>query len=208
MRSRETLPAYRRDAPTGPDRPAGSQFLRTNDRANDRNCRGAAKCALGHTRCMQESLLSELRARRLPIHMRWEALLRAEPIATPLGHPDTLIHLIEPTLDELFHALEESSHSRDAAKLRIPSDTAACTCGRNPLLAFFAAARQATLEGLVLAQAASGNLDPHERDSSLADLNQALQRISGREIEAFCGVCQFRRLALPAAMELLAIEGR
>jgi hypothetical protein len=157
---------------------------------------------------MQESLLSALRARRFPIRLRWEALLRAEPIATPLGHPDTLVHLIEPTLDELFHALEASPPSPCPAQPRIPPDAAACMCRRNPLLAFFAAARQATLEGLVLAQAASENLDPDERDSSLADLNQALHQISGREIEAFCGVCQFRHLALPAPVELLAIVGR
>jgi hypothetical protein len=157
---------------------------------------------------MQASLLSELRARRFPIRTRWEALLRAEPIATPLGHPDTLVHLIEPTLDKLFQALEKSSASHGPAKPRIPSDPPVCACRRNPLLAFFAAARQATLEGLVLAQVAAGNLDAQERDSSLADLNRALQQISSREIEAFCGVCQFRHLALAAPVELLAIEGR
>ena len=157
---------------------------------------------------MQEFLLSELRARRFPIRTRWEALLRAEPIATPLGHPDTLVHMIEPTLDELFHLLEDSSPSPAETPPRPATVAPPCRCGRNPLLAFFAAARQAMLEGLVLAQAVSTDLDPRDRDSSLAALNQALQRISAREIEAFCGVCQFRHLALPAAMELLAIERR
>jgi hypothetical protein len=55
-------------------------------------------------------------------------------------------------------------------------------------------------EALVLAQSATANLDPLERDASFQELNMVLQQISRREIEAFCGVCQFRgRADQPAA---------
>jgi hypothetical protein len=62
-------------------------------------------------------------------------------------------------------------------------------------------------EGLILAQAACAPLDPIERDSSLEELDSVLQQISRREIETFCGVCQFRHLALPSPVQTLAIQG-
>jgi len=67
-----------------------------------------------------------------------------------------------------------------------------CPCGRNPLLIYFAACEQSLHEALVLAQSATANLDPLERDASFQELNMVLQHISRREIDAFCGVCQFR----------------
>jgi hypothetical protein len=157
---------------------------------------------------MQASLLRELHCRRFSVRARWEALLRAEPVTSPLGLPDTLIHLIDTTLAEILVALAHprprpwaNAHSVAATEPLI------CPCGRNPLLAYFTAAEQALREGLILAQAAFAPLDPFERDRSLEELDSVVQRISRREIEAFCGVCQFRHLALTAPVETLAIHG-
>ena len=136
---------------------------------------------------MQAALLRQLQARRFSIRARWEALLHAEPVATPLGLPDALVHLIESTLEEVLATLDRPS-PREPQAAGPPS----CPCGRNPLLAYYAAAEQAMREGLILAQAASAPLDPVVRDASLAELNAVLRQISRREIEAFCGVCQFR----------------
>jgi hypothetical protein len=157
---------------------------------------------------MQVSLLRELRGRRFSIRARWEAILRAEPVATPLGLPDTLVHLIDTTLDEIFATLDNPPErswpdARDRAERESPS----CPCGRNPLLAYFTAAEQALHEGLIFAQAASAPIDPIERDLALEELNTVFQHISRREIDAFCGVCQFRHLALPAPVQTLAIQG-
>lgn len=155
---------------------------------------------------MQESLVRALRDRRAKIRGRWDALLRAEPVLSPLGHPDALVHLINWTLDEIFAALSDPLMPCHASTQGTMQPTAVCSCGRNPLLAFYAVAEQALHEGLVLAQAASAPLDPTVRDASLEELNAVLQRISRREIEAFCGVCQFRE-----AMErqpLLLAEAR
>ena len=140
---------------------------------------------------------------------RWEALLRAEPVVTPLGLPDTLVHLIDTTLSEIFSALEASSGRSPPDD---PTATLAghpvCPCGRNPLLAYFTAAEQALREGLIFSQAACAPLDPHERDASLRELDTVVRRIAEREIEAFCGMCQFRHLSLPAPVQTLAICGR
>ncbi|MEO6002689.1 MAG: hypothetical protein ABIZ04_18260 [Opitutus sp.] len=61
-------------------------------------------------------------------------------------------------------------------------------------------------DALLVAQAASPALDPNERDASFAELEVALERISRRDIEAFCGVCLFRNLALPWPDRPLALQ--
>ena len=160
-----------------------------------------------HTAGMQASLLRELRCRQFSVRARWEALLRTEPVTTPLGLPDTLVHLIDTTLEEIFAALDNSSiRAHTSAPGGPDREPPVCPCGRNPLLAYFTAAEQALREGLILAQAASAPLDPTERDTSLEELNAVVDGMSRREIEAFCGVCQFRHLALPAPVQTLAIQ--
>ena len=155
---------------------------------------------------MQDSLLRELHSRRFSVRARWEALLRAEPVTSPLGHPDALVHLIGTTLDEILTTLEnQAGRQPPFAAPTPPRDKVMCLCGRNPLLAYFAAAGQAIREALILAQAALAPLDPTERDESLDEVNQVIECVSRREIEAFCGLCQFRHLALPASVESLAI---
>lgn len=142
---------------------------------------------------MQESLVSALRAQRIQVRARWEALLRVEPVGTPLGHPDALVHLIDWTLDEIFTALTNPLARHRSSRTRGGGDESShCPCGRNPLLSYFAAGEQVMHEALILAQAASSNLDPLERDTAFQELNLVLQQIARREIEAFCGVCQFR----------------
>lgn len=138
---------------------------------------------------MQSPLLTELLRRRSAIRSRWDILLRTEPVTSPLAHPDSLVHLIDSTLDEIFSVLISSKRPPARAAVHPVSS---CACGRNPLLAYFAAGRQAVREGLVLSQAALAPFDPAQRDSSLCELEDVLDDISGREIEAFCGVCQFR----------------
>ena len=133
--------------------------------------------------------MGELRARRLRIQASWEALLRAEPINSPLGHPDALVHLIDWTIDQIFSALADPP-SQPAEEPAEPAPP--CICGRNPLLAYFAAGEQAMREALILGQAARAPIDPASRDAAFDELNLVLQRIARREIEAFCGVCQFR----------------
>ncbi len=147
---------------------------------------------------MQEALVDALRAQRPRVRSQWEALLRGEPINSPLGHPDSLVHMLEWTLDEIFAGLANPLARHRIGRTRAGHEGPPhCPCGRNPLLAYFAAGEQAMHEALVLAQAgAAARLDPIERDAAFEELNLILQQIAHREIEAFCGVCQFRRAAL------------
>lgn len=154
---------------------------------------------------MHSSLLREFQQRRFSIRARWEALLRAEPITSPLANPDALAHLIDTTLEEIFSTLE-GPISPDENHREAPNyDTPPCSCGRNPLLAYFSAGRQAVFEGLILSQAATVPLDPGHRDASLEELAGIVHEIAAREIEAFCGICQFRHLALSAPTPTLAL---
>jgi hypothetical protein len=149
---------------------------------------------------MQEALVTALRAQRSLIREQWEALLRVEPVTSPLGHPDSLVHMLEWTLDEIFAGLTNPLARHRIGRVRVGHEAPLpCPCGRNPLLAYFAAGEQAMREALVLAQAEASALDPIERDVSFEELNLILQQISRREIEAFCGVCQFRRAAMGGA---------
>jgi hypothetical protein len=75
------------------------------------------------------------------------------------------------------------------------------------LLAYFSAGEQAMREALILVQASAAPLDPLQRDASLYELDLVFQQISRREIEAFCGVCQFRRSATCDAESSFAAHG-
>ena len=142
---------------------------------------------------MQSNVLDDLRARENDIRTRWLDLLRVEPVLTPLGHPDTLAHLIQWTLDEIFHDLATGGLRRRSHQSHVGApNRSLCICGRNPLLAYFDAAAQSLREALILIQASIPCLDPIERDASLEELNLALDHVAHREIEAFCGVCQHR----------------
>lgn len=141
---------------------------------------------------MQPELVDALRNRRPDIRARWAALLHAEPVNTPLANPNALVHLVDWTLDEIFRGLTMVSVRRRAGRVDAPAYKPHCPCGRNPLLAYFAAGEQAMREALVLVQAAAASIDPIARDASLHELNFVLQHTARREIEAFCGVCQHR----------------
>ncbi|MEY2881203.1 MAG: hypothetical protein RLZZ15_3583 [Verrucomicrobiota bacterium] len=148
---------------------------------------------------MPDDFLRALIASRRDIHARWEILLRIERVNTPLANPDALVFLIGRTLDEVFAVLRVGGDAR-ASAAGGESARPGCACGRNPLLAYFAAGEQALAEGLVLAQAGMPALLPAPRDAAFAELHRVLRRITRREIEAFCGVCQFRAAEPRAAV--------
>lgn len=134
---------------------------------------------------MEPKLLRTLRARRRGIARRWEALLRVEPVTTPLAHPDTLVFLIEETLRGALAELAASPGP-------LPALPVVCACGRHPLLAFFAAGEQALLEALVLAQAQEGPEASAGRALAVEEMRGVVRLIARREVGAFAGVCQYR----------------
>jgi hypothetical protein len=161
---------------------------------------------------MEEHLLERLRARRPSIRREWETLLRTEPVATPLGNPDTLAHLIDRTLDEVFTALAAPAARHGSARpCSFATIRAACPCGRNPLLAYFLVGERALLETLILAQAEARDLSATERDLGVTELHLVLRGIARREVRSFCSLCQHRKAPLEApegAALSAAVSGR
>ncbi|HEY9249456.1 MAG TPA: hypothetical protein VIO38_10005 [Rariglobus sp.] len=132
---------------------------------------------------MNERCLCALQVRRATLHSQWAARLHATPFTSPLGHPDTLVHLIDRTLDQVFHELNHPSARRRQPAL--PADF--CRCGQNPLVVYFNTAALAFQT--TLAQCADEM--PVSRDD-VEEVNRTLTRIARREIMTFCALCQRR----------------
>ena len=137
---------------------------------------------------MNERSLRLLLAHRATLHSQWSERLRAAPVNSPLGHPDTLVHLMDHTLDQIFRELAHPSVRRRQPSL----PHGFCGCGQNPLIAYFATAALAFQS--TLAQCADET--PISRED-VDDVNRTLTRIARSEIMTFCGLCR-RRLAAPA----------
>jgi hypothetical protein len=136
---------------------------------------------------MDAATYRALSDRRPFIRAQWEKLLRLDRGTSALARPDTLVHLLDTTLDELYTILPAWSLRRHPSRMAEP----ACPCGRSPFLAYFATGRQALHEALVTVQAGEPALTERARDDAFACLDQAFMHLARREIEAFCSVCQF-----------------
>lgn len=129
---------------------------------------------------MNERCLRALQERRSTLHCQWEALLRAAPYNTPLANPDTLVHLMDRTLDQVFHELNHPSARRRQPGL----PRGFCRCGHNPLVTYFKTAGMAFQT--TLAQCADEI--PVSRDD-VEEVTRTLSRIGRREIMTFCALC-------------------
>lgn len=140
---------------------------------------------------MHDNLLRSLQGLRPTILERWETLLRAEPVTSPLANPDSLVYLRGWTLDRFFATLRgplarRRVNAHGSNKVIFQEVRALCACKMNPLLAYFATAEVA------LIQTALPILQPRERDSALSSIRLAMQVVAKREIDTFCAVCQRR----------------
>lgn len=139
-------------------------------------------------RRMQDEWRRALAARREDIRTRWVGLLRARRPTSPLANPDTLVFLMDWTLDEIMGEL------RELPTRRTPSRCSPCACGLNPLLDYFATAAEA-LAAMIDELAAERGLAAAAVEPCRSEAGAAVARVRSREIETFCSVCQRRRAA-------------
>lgn len=135
----------------------------------------------GIVKRMNERSLRLLLAHRATLHSQWAARLRAVPFTSPLAHPDTLVHLMDRTLDQVFNELQHPAARRRQSAL----PKGFCGCGQNPLIAYFDTAVLAF--ETTLAQCADET--PISRDD-VDDVKRTLTRIARNEIMTFCGLCR------------------
>lgn len=140
---------------------------------------------------MSPLLLQRLRADGAAIHVRWETLLRMEPVSGPLALPDALVRLIPDSLARVFEQLDgevaQTLLLSDLTEDRLPP----CDCGYNPFLAYYVAGERAFIEAVVLLQS---DEPANRNESDLAEVIRAVRRLAIDEIETFCGICAHRGL--------------
>jgi hypothetical protein len=158
-----------------------------------RNCRGVGRAGVFYFREVDAIILEQLRARGPAIHVRWESLLRVEPVTTPLANPDTLTRLIPDTVAKIFATLAKPTRQRFSLVAETMHRLPACECGNNPYLALYVAAEQAFVEALVLLQAEQ---PVHRSESDVAEVVRAVRKLARDEIDTFCGVCTRHGTAL------------
>ena len=142
---------------------------------------------------VDENVIGLLEGLRPLIKQRWEALLRAEPVVSPLSSPDALVYMMDETLDQVAAAMRTRSVRawlrRNPALIAPLRDR--CVCGLNPLLAYYITGRVA------LCAVAEEKLGP-----AFTEVILFYHSIAQKDIEALCGVCCHQGSAACAQREL------
>jgi hypothetical protein len=140
---------------------------------------------------MRRQFLQAFAELRPMIKTCWEVLLRAEPATSPLGNPDTLVFMMDRTLDAFFTAIRSQAPRRWLARYpllcRPLTDT--CPCAGNPLLQYFISGEQALLAitGQALTEAAAGR---EEEERMLSEVQLAFHYLAQHELQTFCELCR------------------
>ncbi len=140
---------------------------------------------------MHRSFVAELLARRAPIKQAWERRLRHEPVTSPLANPDTLVLLMDRTLDELGAALTQRCRETPGdATAPNRGLRAGCLCGLNPLLAYFRVAASVLPSVMCAAADRCPELSAAEFATCLQVMQTELNLLAQCEIRSFCAMCQ------------------
>ncbi|MGA3008253.1 MAG: hypothetical protein ABSE59_10220 [Opitutaceae bacterium] len=140
---------------------------------------------------MKRAFVDALEIRRSVIKHQWEAALRRVPVPTPLANPDTLIFMMDATLNKLFALARSRSIHQWISKHPLTGYGVGrnCRCGLNPFVAYFLAGESA-LVSISRAIRPHHGLTENDILISEAELLFALRVLGHREINAFCEVCR------------------
>jgi hypothetical protein len=142
---------------------------------------------------VEESDIRRLEAQRAALKREWEALLRTEPTLSPLGNPDTLVYMMDETIDRLLGELRQGVAPRDG-KGQVTPLQRRCACGLNPLLNYYAT-------GELAVHAIAGQTC----GAGLEDAVSAFHAIARKEIDTLCSVCCYRHHHAPHPKSQLAV---
>ena len=141
---------------------------------------------------MRRQFLQKLTGLRPMIKTCWEVLLRSEPPASALGNPDTLIFMMDSTLDAFFAAARSPAPRRWLAHHPLLCGTLdeTCPCGRNPLLHYYVSGEQAVVAIAAKALGEGSELRSTEEDRLLAEVQLTFHYLAQYEIQTFCDLCR------------------
>lgn len=128
---------------------------------------------------MRQRILNLLTHRRSDLKREWKTRLRAAPIRSALGDPAILSYLMDETLEEFSNLLRR----RKVRRIRIDPRAfeKRCSCGLNPLLAYYVTGAQAL--ALLLDE-------EYPTDEVLrAFISGQWHLFAQRELDALCGAC-------------------
>lgn len=138
---------------------------------------------------MDPVLIRALQDLQPEIRARWKTLLRRELPNTPLADPAILVRLFDVTLSEVFGVLGGEPRSLGGEVSSSPGLKDICSCGRNPLIAYFLTGERAFLQAMVSAEQSAGV----KLGTATTEVYCVLRQIARREIAAFCSLCQYRQ---------------
>jgi hypothetical protein len=138
---------------------------------------------------MSPRLMQAVRRRSAAIRQRWEVLLRLERISSPLANPDTLVHLMPASIDQILTLAGDPPFCDATMTSAVAHKLPTCDCGYNPYLAFYIAGEQALVEAVVWTQSESAD---RARESDVAAVIAASRSFARDEIDTFCGMCMHR----------------
>ena len=138
---------------------------------------------------MHRSFVAEFTARRPSIRQAWERRLRLEPVTSALANPDTLVLLMDRTLDELGRALAARCANAGPCPPTRPTRPG-CLCGLNPLLAYFRVAASVIPAAMSESANHCPSLDARAYAGCLQETLATIQTIAHEEVRAFCAMCQ------------------
>ncbi len=122
----------------------------------------------------------------------WEVLLRAEPPTSALGNPDTLVFMMDQTLNAFFTALRSPTPRHWLAHHPLLCGTLdeTCPCGRNPLLHYFVSGEEAVVAIAAKALGDQADLSTAEQDQLLAEVQLTFHYLAQHELQIFCDLCR------------------
>ncbi|MDD2764374.1 MAG: hypothetical protein PHE83_10410 [Opitutaceae bacterium] len=122
----------------------------------------------------------------------WEVLLRSAPPASPLGNPDTLVFMMDRTLDAFFTAVTSATPRRWLARypLLCGSLKKTCPCGRNPFLFYYLSGEQALLAIAEKSLPAAPVMPAAEQERILSEVKLTFHYLAQHELQNFCDLCR------------------
>lgn len=122
----------------------------------------------------------------------WEVLLRAEPPISALGNPDTLVYMMDETLDAFFVAARSPTPRRWLASHPLLSGglVETCPCGHNPFLHYYVSGEQAIVA--IADKVLTDILGASRKEAAaiLADAQLTFHYVAQRETQVFCDLCR------------------